>query len=209
MSQRRPQAGRTARPAGTSTAVTIVLVVVTALIGLLILNKLNNGSSASSASPGGTTGTEAPSTSTATTTPTTQPTVNMALAKILVANGAGKQGLAGQYSTAFKQAFPTATVLPATDANAKYTASAVYYATGFEGQAAQVAASIGLKPSGLFPPVAPLKDPSKLAAANVFVLLGTDKASTPVKVTPPTGAAGAAPPTTTATTVKATTTTTG
>jgi hypothetical protein len=188
VSQRRSSTSRPARPAGTSTAVTIVLVVVTALLGLLILNKINDNPSANSLTPGASTGTEAPGSSVASTTPTTQPAVNMALAKILVANGAGVKGLAGSYSTALKQAFPAATLLPATDANAKYQASAVYYKTGFEGQAGQVATSIGLTPSGLFPSVVPLKDPAKLDGANILVLLGADKAGA-VKVTPPRAAA--------------------
>ena len=44
------RADRTARPAGTSTAVTIVLVVVTALIGILILGKINDESNSNGAS---------------------------------------------------------------------------------------------------------------------------------------------------------------
>ena len=51
----------------------------------------------------------------------------MSLAKVIVANGAGVKGLAGSATTALQAAFPTATFLPATDANAKYQASAVYY----------------------------------------------------------------------------------
>jgi hypothetical protein len=205
VSQRRPAGNRTtpARPAGTSTAVTIVLVVVTALLGLLILGKINDGSSSSGASTGGTTATTAPKATTTTTT--TLPKSNMALAKVLVANGAGVKGLAGQYALALKQAFPPITLLPATDANAKYSASAVYYAAGFESQAGQIATSIGLKPAGLMPTTPPLKNPASLAGANVLVLLGTDKAG-PVKVTAPTSAAGAS--TATTTTVAATTTTT-
>jgi len=205
VSQRRPSGNQTppARPAGTSTAVTIVLVVVTALLGLLILGKINDGSSSSGASSGGTTGTTAPKSST--TTSTTVPKTNMALAKVLVANGAGVKGLAGQYALALKQAFPPITLLPATDANAKYSASAVYYAAGFEAQAGQIATSIGLTPAGLMPTPPPVKNPASMTGANVLVLLGTDKAGA-VKVTPPTGAAGAS--TATTTTVAATTTTT-
>ena len=75
----------------------------------------------------------------------------MALAKVLVANGAGVKGFAGTTTTALQGAFPTATYLTPTDANAKYQASAVYYLAGFEAQAGVVATSIGLTPSGLVP----------------------------------------------------------
>ena len=122
-----------------------------------------------------------------TTTTTTLPVVDMALAKILVANGAGVKGLAGSATTSLQAAFPTATFLPATDANAKYQASAVYYQAGFEGQAGEVATSLGLTPSGLFPPALPLADPAKIGDANILVLLGADKAGG-VVVTPPVGA---------------------
>ena len=118
----------------------------------------------------------------------------MALAKILVANGAGVKGLAGTTTTALQGAFPTATYLTPTDANAKYQASAVYYLAGFEGQAGLVATSLGLTPSGLFPPALPLADPAKIGDANILVLLGADKAGG-VTVTPPVQP-GAAPETT-------------
>ena len=68
----------------------------------------------------------------------------MTQAKVIVANGAGVKGLAGNATTSLQAAFPTATFLPATDANAKYQASAVYYTEGFEAQAGEVATSIGL-----------------------------------------------------------------
>ena len=77
-----------------------------------------------------------------------------------------------------------ATFLPATDANAKYQASAVYYQPGFEAQAGEIATSLGLTPSGLFPPALPLADPTKIADANILVLLGADKAGG-VTATPP------------------------
>ena len=77
---------------------------------------------------------------------------------------------------------------------AKYQASAVYYLAGFEGQAGLVATSLGLTPSGLFPPALPLADPAKIGDANILVLLGADKAGG-VTVTPPVQP-GAAPETT-------------
>jgi hypothetical protein len=192
-----------ARPAGTSTAVTIVVVVVTALLGLFILNKVNDSSSASGADGSEPAGTNEPDDSAGeSTTSTTVPSVDMSTAHVIVVNGAGVKGLAGNTSTALQAAFPTATFLPATDANAKYTVSAVYYKAGAEAQAGEIATSLGLTPSGLFPPTLPLKDPAKIGDANVMVLLGADKASG-ATVTPPGGAATA--PTTTA---AATTTTT-
>jgi hypothetical protein len=177
-----------------------VLVAVTALLGLFILNKIDD----SSAGDGGgteTVATDEPVDSSLDTTSTTAvPAVDMSLAKVLVANGAAVKGLAGAATTSLQAAFPTATFLPATDANAKYQASAVYYQAGFEGQAGEIATSIGLTPSGLFPPALPLADPAKIGDANILVLLGTDKAGG-VTAVPPVGAGGA-----TATTVATTTT---
>jgi LytR cell envelope-related transcriptional attenuator len=184
------------RPVGTSTAVTIVVVVVTALLGLFILNKINDNSSASGSSGSQSPGTEQPGdTSGGSTTSASVPSVDMSVAKVLVANGAGVKGLAGNTTTALQAAFPSATFLPATDANAKYTQSAVYYQSGFESQAGEIATSLGLTPSGLFPPAFPLKDPTKIADANVLVLLGADKAAG-ATVTPPGGAATATTPAT-------------
>jgi hypothetical protein len=175
--------------------VTIVVVVITALLGLFILNKVNDNSSASGADGSEPSASGQPGdTSGDTTTSTTAASVDMSVAKVLVANGAGVKGLAGSTSTALQAAFPTATFLPATDANAKYTVSAVYYQTGFEGQAGEIATSLGLTPSGLFPPTLPLKDPAKIGDANVLVLLGADKAAG-APVTPPGDAATATPTT--------------
>jgi hypothetical protein len=185
VNQRRSSSQRPpARPAGTSTAITIVLVVVAALLGLFILNQISDDSDGGSASPS----TDEPSDSALdTTTSSTVPVANMAEAKVIVANGAGVKGLAGSATTSLQAAFPTATFLPATDANAKYQASAVYYSEGFEAQAGEIATSLGLTPSGLFPPALPLADPTKIADANILVLLGADKAAG-VTVTPPVGA---------------------
>jgi len=197
VNQRRSTPGRTpARPGGTSTGITVVLVVVTALLGLFILKKISDDSG--DGSGGGSSATTQPVDTSAdnTTTSSTVPVADMALAKILVANGAGVKGLAGSTTTALQGAFPTATYLTPTDANAKYQASAVYYQSGFEGQAGLVATSLGLTPSGLFPPALPLADPSKIGDANILVLLGADKAGG-VTVTPPVQP-GAAPATTVA-----------
>ena len=199
MSQRRTSGARPpARTGGTSTAVTIVLVVVTALLGLFILNKINDGSSSGGGGGESVTTDEPTDSSVDTTTTTTVPVADMALAKVLVANGAGVKGLAGAATTALQGAFPTATYLTPTDANAKYQASAVYYLAGFEAQAGEIATSIGLTPSGLFPPALPLADPAKIGDANILVLLGADKAGG-VVVTPPVQPGAVTPAETTAT----------
>lgn len=183
MNQRSSTSRPPARPGGTSTAVTIVLVVVTALVGLFILNQISDDSS--SGGGGGQTDTTEPvDTSLDTTTSTTVPTADMSLAKVIVANGAGVKGLAGSTTAQLQAAFPTATFIAATDANAKYQASAVYYLSGFEAQAGEIATSLGLQPSGLFPPALPLLDPTKIVDANILVLLGADMAGG-VTVTPP------------------------
>jgi hypothetical protein len=184
VSERRSSPSRPpSRPGGTSTGITVVLVVITALLGLFILKKISDDSSSASGGTGSAT-TQPADTSADSTTSSTVPAPDMALAKILVANGAGVKGLAGSTTSALQAAFPTATYLTPTDANAKYQASAVYYQSGLEGQAGLVAASMGLTPSGLFPPALPLADPAKIGDANILVLLGADKAGG-VTVTPP------------------------
>jgi LytR cell envelope-related transcriptional attenuator len=196
VNQRRSSPSRTpARPGGTSTGITVVLVVVTALLGIFILKKISDDSGNGGGGSGSAT-TQPVDTSADTTTSSAVPVADMAQAKILVANGAGVKGLAGSTTTALQGAFPTATYLTPTDANAKYQASAVYYQPGFEGQAGLVATSLGLTPSGLFPPALPLADPTKIGDANILVLLGADKAGG-VTVTPPVQP-GAAPETTVA-----------
>ena len=196
MNQRRSSPSRSpARPGGTSTGITVVLVIVTALLGLFILKKISDDSGGGGGGSGSAT-TQPVDTSADASTSSTVPVADMALAKILVANGAGVKGLAGTTTTALQGAFPTATYLTPTDANAKYQASAVYFQAGFEGQAGLVATSLGLTPSGQFPPALPLADPTKIGDANILVLLGADKAGG-VTVTPPVQP-GATPETTVA-----------
>ena len=133
MNQRRSSTSRTpARPGGTSTGITVVLVVVTALLGLFILKKISDDSGGGGGGSGSAT-TQPADTSADTTTSSTVPVADMALAKILVANGAGVKGLAGTTTTALQGAFPTATYLTPTDANAKYQAERGLLPVGVRG----------------------------------------------------------------------------
>ncbi|MGH9183247.1 MAG: LytR C-terminal domain-containing protein [Acidimicrobiales bacterium] len=92
---------------------------------------------------------------------------------VLVANGSGVSGAAGRFTTTVKEA-GYATAEPANATVSDLETSAVYFAPGFEPDAAAVAAL--LTPA---PEVAPLPDPTPvgdLRGANVVIVLGKDLA---------------------------------
>lgn len=112
------------------------------------------------------------------TTETTASTVPVAhdpaQVKVLPLNGSGKQGVAGQASELLKAA--NYTLLEAGNAaGSTLTASIVYFAPGYDADAAAIAAKLGL-PAGA---AQPLPSPAPAAVgdpgdANVIVVIGTD-----------------------------------
>jgi hypothetical protein len=133
-------------------------------------------------SDGGSTPTSGANTSTtvkrnsASTTATTvaQPH-DPATVKVLVLNGSGKSGIAKAGADQLKAANYT-TLDPANSANGAVIAtSVVYFQPGFDADAQQIAAKLGLAPTAAQPLPAPappeVGDPKD---ANVVVVIGTD-----------------------------------
>ena len=92
-----------------------------------------------------------------------------------MANGTQTNGLAAHYSTViggggWKMGTPV-------DASTSEATSAVYYAPGFQQQAAAIATAIGLKPSQVLPLTAALPV-SGVTGTDVVAVIGQDLAST-------------------------------
>lgn len=107
-------------------------------------------------------------------TPTTDPPLDPSTITVLVANGAGVSGLAGDVTDTVAEA--GFEVAPATDVSAgeEVDESVVYFTPGFEEAAAAVAAVFDPVPE-----VAALPDPppvDDLAGANVVVVAGPELA---------------------------------
>jgi LytR cell envelope-related transcriptional attenuator len=104
----------------------------------------------------------------------------------IVLNDSGLAGAAGTYSDILAAAGYQLTNPDGANADAEGDAAAtvVYFAPGFEAEAAAVAAAIGA-PDTVVPTALPTTPPGPIAGASVVVVLGTDLAS----VTPTTAAA--------------------
>jgi hypothetical protein len=112
--------------------------------------------------------------SSTTTTSVPQPH-DPATVKVLVLNGSGKSGIAKAGADQLKAAnYTTLDPANASTANA-ITTSVVYFQPGYDGDAQQIAAKLGLAPTAAqplpTPPPAEVGDPKD---ANVVVLIGTD-----------------------------------
>ena len=183
MSDEQPTGSRTNRPAsggvGVSTTLAIIVAAIAVLLGFLILRDINRDKGDSGAvrpvptqpvttDGGGSDSTLAPMET------TTLPRTGY---KVLVANGSGISGSAGQMSTAL-QAQGFVVVQPATNAAetvGKQSVTVVYYVPGYETGAAAVAQVLGgvaTQPVASPPPV----ESGDLGEATVLVLLGTDLA---------------------------------
>ena len=107
-------------------------------------------------------------TTTTTTTPPSQ------AVKVLVANGSSTTGAAGFFTTKLSSAgWGT---LTATDTSTPVSGSAVYYASGQQGPATAIAASLGLKPS-VVQPLTTSVPVSGTTGADVVVVIGPDLSS--------------------------------
>jgi hypothetical protein len=178
-----------------STVRTVVLVAVVAGIAALVLSRGFGGSSSkSSAGAGnGTTtkttkaGKPGATTTAGETVPTTPaptlPPIAPAALKVVVLNGNGIAGTAGKRKDELVKLGYTATL--AKDALKKdFATTAVYYAAAeFKDAGNAVAAKMGLTAS-LAPTDTSYVDPANIAGMNVIVLLGTDKAQTPIAANP-------------------------
>jgi hypothetical protein len=197
MARRRP-AEPTANPARGA-----ALVVVAVVIGLFLLREGLDTSEAVTTDPSdqgsdsadagdGTQGSDAGDDGTTTTTVATRPPAEV---PTIVLNDSGIAGAAGTYSDALLAAGYQLTNPDGANADAEGNAATtiVYFAPGFEAEAAAVAAAIGAP--DLVPSALPTTPPGPIAGASVVVALGTDLAG----VTPTTAAAADTTTTTAAT----------
>jgi hypothetical protein len=171
----------------------VALVVVAVLIGLFLLRNGLDTSEAITANPGGSDGSSDSSdgsdaadggTDDATTT-TTIPLRDPVDVPTIVLNDSGVGGAAGKYSDALTAAGYTLTNPAGENANDPSTnsdVSAVYFAEGFELEAAAVVAAIGA-PETVVPAPMPETAPGPIEGASVVVVIGLDIAN----LTPPGG----------------------
>jgi len=187
MARRRP-AEPTANPARGA-----ALVVVAVVIGLFLLREgLDTSEAVSSGSTdqgsdasdsGSDSGATDGGASTTTTTVASRPPDQV---PTVVLNDSGIAGAAGSYSDVLAAAGYQLTNPDGANADAEGDAATtiVYFAPGFEAEAAGVATAIGAPT--LAPTALPTTPPGPIAGASVVVVIGTDLAS----VTPTTAAGG-------------------
>lgn len=168
--------GSFGRSAGGAMARGVALIVVAVVLGIILLQATDGadplGPVAGPVGEGdaGTTTSAAPAPSGSVTTALTPTTLDPSTITVLVSNGAGVGGLAGDLTEVVAaEGFETA---EPTTAPEQVESSTVYYTTGFEEAAEAVAAVFDPAPE-----VAPLPDPSPvedLAGANVVLVAGPD-----------------------------------
>jgi|GEM_PF-3441467 len=178
MARRRP-AEPTANPARGA-----ALVVVAVLIGLFLLrNGLDTSEAITSNTGDGEQATDstdpgASDEGTDGTTTTTVATRAPGEVPTIVLNDSGIAGAAGIYSDALTAAGYKLTNPDGANADADGDAAGtlIYFAPGFEVEAAAVAAAIGA-PATVVPAALPTVPPGTIASASVVVVIGTDLAS--------------------------------
>jgi hypothetical protein len=176
------------------------LVVVAVLLGLVLLRNgldtsevvTSNGSDSSSdGSDDGGTDDASDSGEETTTTLAARPPAEVS---VVVLNGTSVSGAAGKYSTAIGTAGYQ--MLEPGDAATKIPATQVFFAPGFEMEAAAVALAAGV-PATVTPAALPTPPPGEVGTANVVVVIGADIASlTPTTMATTTTVAGATTTTT-------------
>ena len=139
---------------------------------------------------GGSTTTTAPAATTTTTTThhgkkgsgstTTTTTVPPSTVSVVVANATSTNGLAAHYSTVIGAGGWS--MKAPIDAATSEATSAVYYAPGFQPEAAAIASSIGVKSTQVLP-VSSATPVSATSGLDVIVVIGQDLASTTTTTT--------------------------
>lgn len=158
----------------------VALVVVAVVVGLLLLRNGLDTSEVVTASKGDSSSKSDDSNGTGTTTTTTVPARAPETVTVIVLNGTSVSGAAGKYTTAIASAGYQ--MLDPADSVTKVPTTQVFFAFGFEREAAAVAAAAGV-PASLVPAALPTPPPGEVGAANVVVVIGTDLASlTPTTV---------------------------
>lgn len=178
MARRRPTEP-TANPARGA-----ALVVVAVVIGLFLLRNGLDTSEAITSNSGGdkpaTDSTDGTGTDKGTDGTTTTTLASRAPAEVptIVLNDSGISGAAGKYSEVLTAAGYTLTNPEGDNADADGDAAAtlIFFAPGFETEAAAVATAIGA-PATVVPAALPAAPPGPIASAMVVVVIGTDLAS--------------------------------
>lgn len=173
--RRRRQPAPPAPPAQGSVVKGAILVVVAVVIGLALLRddsstatKISVGAESPVTQPGDDGDPSSASSTSSTTVAVRAPSE----VKVLVANGSDVNGAAGVQTNALK-ALGYVTANPGNAA--RVPATVVYFTTGYEGEAAALAAAIGAPATAVqaLPTPAPVDD---MALSNVLVVLGPDLA---------------------------------
>lgn len=156
----------------------VILIAVAVILGIILLQAtdtpvpLETAGGDDPPAVGDTTSTTVDEDEVAPVTPTTTPPLDPSTITVLVANGAGVSGLAGDVTELVAEAeFETTTPTDVSDGE-RVEESVVYFTTGFEDAATAVAAVLDPVPE-----VAALPDPppvDDLAGANVVVVAGPD-----------------------------------
>ena len=183
--QARPQTGGNGAGQNFNSTLSIVVAVVAVLVGFFILRDINSDSSNSSSSPSDDTSVDASGTTVPDAAVTTlPPATNTTGFKVLVANGSGVPGSAGDLSVALQGlGFIVQPPLNKSDATPKQTLTMVYYIAGQEANAANVAAALGGVATAPMPDPVPTET-GNMGEASVLVLLATDLAGKPIAGAP-------------------------
>lgn len=152
----------------------VALVVVAVLIGLVLLRNGLDTSEVVTASKPAKSGASAKGDRSSASTTTTVALRSPSKVTVIVLNGTSVGGAAGKYSTAIGSAGYQ--MLTAGDAATKIPATQVFFAPGYQREAAAVAAAAGA-PATLTPVPLPTPPPGQVGAANVVVVIGADLAN--------------------------------
>lgn len=182
--QARPQNGGNGAGQNFNSTLSIVVAVVAVLVGFFILRDINSDSSNSSSSPSDDTSVDAGTTVPDAAVTTLPAATNTTGFKVLVANGSGVPGSAGDLSVALQGlGFIVQPPLNKSDATPKQTLTMVYYIAGQEANAANVAAALGGVATAPMPDPVPTET-GNMGEASVLVLLATDLAGKPIAGAP-------------------------
>jgi hypothetical protein len=179
--QASPQNGGNGAGQNFNSRLSIVVAVIAVLVGFFILRDINSDSTSPASSPSDDTSVDASGTTVPDAAVTTLPAVtNTKGFKVLVANGSGVPGSAGDMSVALQGlGFIVQPPLNKSDATPKQTLTMVYYIAGQEANAANVAAALGGVATAPMPDPVPTET-GNMGEASVLVLLATDLAGKPI-----------------------------
>lgn len=169
--------GSFGRSAGNAALRGGALLAVAVILGIVLLNAADDNDAFSPVTAGGDDGNGTATATTSAPDRTTTPPTTVALrpaaeVKVLAANGTAARGLAGQVKDRLR-AFGYNALAPTDVTKKPVTKSVVYFATGYEGEARQIAEQLQIESVAAMPQPLPVLN---LQSANVLVVIGTDSA---------------------------------